>query len=110
MKKTVIYHKDGDISSLWNASKVMLDHLLTQSTTALSNYREGSCSDGTETLNFLTRVWANLEYVYRQEEPHIELDNAADNLRRRQFVFFDIHKWLHNIQPITAKFFVVNIN
>jgi hypothetical protein len=33
-------------------------------------------------------VWAKLEYVYRPEESHIELVNAADNLRRREFFIF----------------------
>jgi hypothetical protein len=56
-------------------SEVMLDHLLTRSTIVSSDCRDWrpvvlvSCSDGSETLNFLTRVWAKLEYAYRQEDP-----------------------------------------
>jgi hypothetical protein len=39
-------------------------------------------------------VWAKLEYVYRPEDPHIELVNAADNLRRRQFLFLFIYLFI----------------
>jgi hypothetical protein len=74
-RPTVLYRKDGGSCLLWNVSKVMLNHVLTQSTTVSSDCRDWrrvvliGCSDGSETLKFLTRVWAKLKYAYRQEDP-----------------------------------------
>ena len=97
-RPAVFYHKDGGGSFLWNVSKVMLDHLLTQSTRYRQTVETGNrCYRSVAVMDlkrwiFLLGSGQTWNTLIDKRILHIDLYNGADNMRRRRLCFVCISR------------------